>query len=415
MTHGAMTAPDGHRIVRKTRGAVTLAIVVLAACKASRRESPAQDPPKPAGAGLADAGPADANLDACRTTAARVPSLPAPQRAQALIDGCHPCGDWTPLLAWNTPAADGGPPRTAIEQAMLACKAFCDPSAKQRFLGTLDAARGQATRAPWRYLGEICKAEVSAVPDARFMSAPYFALDRIARAIGDPGLLAPIELPLPALGMNGVGFDLANSPSTAPEAGPAVLTVDAGQISLGSLPTARMSATGLAVAGDYPGSDVEPKALAAALARPELAGQPIALLAPSGLAATRIVEVIGAAGGHDLRLAVASPGPRGWTLPGTVPISLTAKPGAGGTGGTSIRIPLDATALDAIKTAKATPRADLVRAPVTIAVDRTATVASLASLLGALGYFEVKAAVLTAPAAPPPGKPAGAKPPRANP
>src|SRR6185369_15331431 len=112
-----------------------------------------------------------------------------------------------------------------------------------------------------------------------------------------------------------------------------------------------------------------------------------------------------------LRLAVASPGPRGWTLPGTVPISLTAKPGAGGTGGTSIRLPLDATALDAIQTAKATPRADLVRAPVTIAVDRTATVASLASLLGALGYFEVKAAVLTAPAAPPPGKPAGAKPP----
>lgn len=410
-----MTAPDVRRIVWSTRGAVTLAIAVLAACKASRRESPAQDPPTPAGAAIADAGPADANLDACRATAARVPSLPAPQRAQALIDGCQPCGDWTPLLTWNTPAADGGPPRTAIEQAMLACKAFCDPNAKQRFLGTLDAARGQATRAPWRFLGEICKAEVSAVPDARFMSAPYFALDRIARAIGDPGLLAPIELPLPALGINGVGFDLANSPRTAPEAGPAALTVDAGQISLGSLPTAKLSATGLAVSGDYPGTEVEPKALAAALARPELAGQPIALLAPSGLAAARIVEVIGAAGGHDLRLAVASPGPRGWTLPSTVPISLSAKPGAGGTGRTSIRLTLDATAFDAIKTAKATPRADLVRAPVTIVVDRTATVASLASLLGALGYFEVTAAVLTAPAAPPPGKPAGAKPPRANP
>ncbi len=405
-----MTAPNVHRTVRNTRAALTLTLAVLAACKGRQRESPTQDPPKPADAGLADA-----NLDACRATAARVPSLPATERVQALLDGCQPCGDWAPLLAWNTPAAQGGPTRAAIEQAMLACQAYCEPNAKQRFLDTLDAARGQSTRAPWRHLGEICKAAVSAAPDTRFMSAPYFALDRIARAIGDPGLLAPIELPLPALSINGIGFDLANSPKTAPEAGPAALTVDAGQISLGSLPIAKLSATGLAVSGDYPGTAVEPKALAAALARPELAGQPIALLAPSGLAATRIVEVIGAAGGHDLRLAVAVPGPQGWTFPGTVPISLTATPGTGDTGGTSIQLTLDATAGGAIKTAKTTPRADLVRAPVTITVDRTATVASLATLLGTLGNFEVKAAVLTAPAAPPPGKPADTKPSRANP
>jgi hypothetical protein len=375
---------------------------VLAACKGSQRQSPAQDPPKPADAGLPDA-----NLDACRQAAARVPSLPAPERVQALLDGCQPCGDWAPLLAWNTPAAEGGPTRTAIEQAMLACKAYCDPNAKQRFLGTLDAARGQSTRAPWRYLGESCKAAVSAVPDTRFMSAPYFALDRIARAIGDPALLAPIELPLPALTISGVGIELANSPRTAPEAGPAALTVDASQILLGSLPTVKLSATGLTVSGDYPGTQIDPKALAAALARPELAGHPIALLAPSGLAATRLVDVIGAAGGHDVRLAVAVSGPRGWTLPGTVPISLIAKPGAGPAG---IRLTLDASGFDAIKTAKATPRADLLRAPVTIAIDSTATVTSLASLLGALAYFDVKAVVLTASATKPPGQPAGAKP-----
>ena len=408
-----MTAPRAHRIVRSTCGAVTLALAVLAACKSSQRESPAQAPPTPA-----DAGIPDANLDACRATAARVPSLPAPQRAQALIDGCQPCGDWAPLLAWNTPAAEGGPTRTAIEQAMLACKAYCDPSAKQRFLGTLDAARGQSTRGPWRYLGEICKAEVSAVPDTRFMSAPYFALDRIARAIGDPALLAAIEVPLPALSISGVGIDLANSPKTAPEAGPAALTVDASQILIGSLPTVKLSAAGLTVSGDYPGAQVAPKALAAALAKPEVAGHPIALLAPSGMAATRIVEVVGAAGGHDLRLAVAVPGPRGWTLPGTVPISLTAAPtagAAGATGVTGIRLTLDASGFEAIKTAKATPRADLLRAPVTIAIDSTATVTSLAALLGALAYFEVKAAVLTTSAAQPPGKPAGAKPSSAKP
>jgi len=393
-----MTAPKLHRTLRALPGALTLALVVLAACKSSQRQSPAQDPPKPA-----DAGIPDANLDACRATAARVPSLPAPERAKALLDGCQPCGDWAPLLAWNTPAGEGGPTRTAIERAMLACKAYCDPSAKQRFLGTLDAARGQPTRAPWRYLGEICKAEVSAVPDTRFMSAPYFALDRIARAIGDPGLLAAIEVPLPALSISGVGIDLVNSPRTAPEAGPAALTVDASQILLGSLPTAKLSATGLAVVGDYPGTQIAPRALAAALARPELAGHPIALLAPSGMAATRLVEVIGAAGGHDLRLAVAWPGPQGWTLPGTVPISLIAQPGAGGAG---VRLTLDASGFEAIKLAKATPRADLLRAPVTIAVDSTATVTSLAALLGALGYFDVKAAVLTAPGT----KPSGGKP-----
>jgi len=417
-----MTEPKLDRFVPPSRRALTLALVVLAGCKGSQRQSPTQDPPKPADAGLPDA-----NLDACRQAAARIPSLPAPERVQALLDGCQPCGDWAPLLAWNTPAAEGGPTRTAIEQAMLACKAYCEPNAKQRFLGTLDDARGASTRAPWRYLGEICKAAVSAVPDTRFMSAPYFALDRIARAIGDPALLAPIELPLPALSISGVGIDLANSPKTAPEAGPAALTVDASQILLGSLPTVKLSASGLTVSGDYPGTQIAPKALAAALAKFELAGHPIALLAPSGMAATRLVDVLGAAGGHDVRLAVAVPGPRGWTLPGTVPISLTARPGAGGTGGaggaggtggtggTGIRLTLDASGFEAIKAAKATPRADLLRAPVTIALDRTATVTSLASLLGALAYFDVKTAVLTAPDAKPAVKPAGAKPPRAKP
>lgn len=388
-------------------------IAVLAACKGSCRESPAQDPPKPADAALADA-----NLDACRATAARVPSLPPPQRALALLKDCQPCGDWGPLLAWNTPGADGGPSRRAIEQAMLACNAFCEPNAKQRFFGTLDAARGQRTRMPWRFLGEICKAEVSAVPDTRFMGAPYFALDRIARALRDPGLLAAIELPLPALGINGVGIELPSSPLTAPDAGPAALTVDASQILLGSLPVAKLSATGLAVSGDYPGTPIEPKALAAALANPALTGHPVALLAPAGLVATRLIDVLAAAGGHDIRLAVATEGPPGWTVPGTVPISLLAAPAHAGTAGAArtagtagIRLVLDATADEAIKVAKATTRADLLRAPVTIDAGNTATIASLAALLGALGYFEVKTVVLvTSVAKPPAAKPPAAKP-----
>jgi hypothetical protein len=402
--------------------AALAAVAALGACKARQRESPRQDPPKPA-----DAAPADADLDACRQAAARVPGLPATQRAQALLDGCRPCGDWEPLLAWNTPASAGGPTRAAIEQAMLACKAFCEPNAKQRFLGTLDGARGQDSRAPWRFLGEICKAEVSALPDTRFMGAPYFALDRIARAIGDPALLAAITVSLPAVSLTGVGIELPSSPVSAPEAGPAALTVDASQILLGTLPVATLSAGGLQVTGDYPGTPVAPKALAAALATPALAGHPIAVLAPTGLAAARLVEVIGAAGGHDLRLAVASPGPRGWTLPGTVPIALVDTPAhaaaagptgvAGPTGParaaaiTGIRLALDANPDEVIKVVQTIPRADLARAPVTIAIGPTATVASLASLLGALGAVEVKAVVLVAsPAQPSSTKPSPAKP-----
>lgn len=417
--HTRLLTDDASGRLVGRRATLALALLVLAACKGSQRERSAQDPPRPA-----DAAIADANLDACRATATRVPSLPPPQRALALLEDCRPCGDWGPLLAWNTPSADGGPSRRAIEQAMLACAAFCEPNAKQRFLGALDGARGQRTRAPWRYLGEICKAEVSAVPDTRFMGAPYFALDRIARALRDPGLLAAIELPLPALSITGVGVDLPSSPLTAPDAGPAALTVDASQILLGTLPIAKLSATGLAVSGDYPGTPIEPRALAAALATPELAGRPVALLAPDGLVATRIVDVLAAAGGHDIRLAAATEGPPGWTVPGTVPISLRATPAhagtasaartpgsAGASGSAGIRLTLDATADDAIKAAKATTRADLLRAPVTIEVGDAATVASLAALLGALGYFEVKTVVLVTPAARPPvTKPPAAKP-----
>ncbi|HEU4733623.1 MAG TPA: hypothetical protein VFT22_37270, partial [Kofleriaceae bacterium] len=273
MTH--RRAPRARQAI--ARGALAVLAVVLAACKGGRRESPPQEaaPPTPA-----DAATADANLEACRQAAARAPSLPAAERASALLDACRPCGDWEPLLSWNTPVTDGGPPRAAIERAMAACNAYCQPGARQRFLGTLDEARGQPTRTPWRLLGEICGDAVSAVPDARFMGAPYFALDRIARAIGDPAVLAAIEIPLPALTISGVGVDLPPAPAAPPtvDAGPAALTVDAAQILLGVLPVGKLSATGVAVTGDYPGAAIEPRALAAALARAAPDGHPVAVL-----------------------------------------------------------------------------------------------------------------------------------------
>jgi hypothetical protein len=251
-------------------------------------------------------------------------------------------------------------------------------------------------------LGELCKASVSAVPDTRFMTAPYFAIDRAARMVGDAKLLAQIELPLPAVSVNGVGLELPTSAILVPEAGPAALTVDAAQLLLGTLPTAKLSPEGILPAGDYPGTRVEPTALAAELAKAPRAGSPVALLAPRQLPASRIVEAVAAAGGHDIRLAVARLELRNWVIPATVPVGLTAKAARRG----GVRLTLDDTAVDAIKAAQATPRARLGAAPVTIAVDPTATAASLANLLGALYYLEVKSVVLAkAPARPPQGGP----------
>jgi hypothetical protein len=411
---------------------LALAIATLAACQSGQNQSgqggqiaeggsnarsaevtrPGQPAPRAGAQGgssspaavPADGGVVDANLDACRAAAARVPSLPVAQRTVALLEGCQPCGEWGPLLAWDIPTADGGPTRAAIERGMVACKAFCDSTAKQRFFAALESARGQDTRKPWRVLGELCKAEVSAVPDGRFMTAPYFALDRAARMVGDAALLAEIELPLPAVSISGIGVELPTSPMVVSEAGPATLTIDAAQFLLGSLPTAKLSPAGVQVAGDYPGAKIEPRALAAALARRELAGEPVALLTPRELPAERIYEAVAAAGGHELRLAVARLELRNWVIPATVPIALAAAPRRRAAAG--LRFILDGTAVEAIKAAQAAPRARLAAAPVTIAIDPTATAASLANLLGALGYLDVKSVVLAKTAA----RPSRAKP-----
>jgi hypothetical protein len=374
---------------------IALVACALASCKGRREASPPD--PVPAG----DAAAPDANLAACRAAAAGVPSLPPARRAQALLDACQPCGPWQTLLDWNTPPASGGPSRAAIEQRMIACDAFCEPNARQRFLAVLDQTRGQPTRGPWRHLGEMCKTQVSAVPDARFMGAPYFALDRIARALGRTGDLAVlrIEVPLPALSLSGVGMELPEAPRVDPDAGPDVLSVDSADILLGALPSARLSDTGLAVSGNYPGAVIAPDRLAARLAAPPAEGavrRPIVVLAPRALAAVRIAQVVAAAGGQDLRLAAAIAGPGGWIVPGAVPVALAGRPAGG------VRLALGASSDAAIAAARAASRSDLHRAPPTIEVDAAATAGGLAGLLGTLATLDVTtAAVVAAPAAVP--------------
>jgi len=365
----------------------------LAACKS-------KEPPPAAPAQTADAGAAAPAADwaaRCEAALAGAPQQQPVRRVQAILDGCRPCGDWAPLLGWNVLPADGGPKTAQIEAAMDACRAYCKPEAKTAFLGTLEASRGKHSPRPWRVLGETCGEAVSARPDTRYMSAPYFALDRIARAAAAHGklgpLLAAIELPLPPLSSTGGAFVLPAAPAIAPDAGPVHVTVSTTEITVGKLPRARLGAAGVTVeAGEalYPGAPVLPAALAAAL--DQLAAGPdarIAVIAPRAMAARRLIDVIAAAGEHRLVLAAAAAGsPEGWHLPGVVPVVLSAKEAPG-----ALRLSLGESADGAIGALKQAPPDQLAAAPA-IAVDDKATVEGLAKLLGALAYRDIAAASL---------------------
>jgi len=299
-------------------------LALLAACKGK----PHDDSTK--------AAPASYTVDAkCEAAVKKAAAAPLDARPQILIDGCRVCGEWTPILRWNTPQQEGGPPRAAIEQAMLACHAYCDPNAKQRFLGALDAARGTDMRTPWRQLGEVCKDQVSATPDGRFLGGAYFALDRIARAIGSKGgdlatAAAGIELPLPPVSTSGVGPVLADVDGVTSKVGEIQITVLGDKVFVGRMPRAHLAAGGVTVElgpAGYPGTETELAKLPEAL-KTAIAGDPaatITLLAPHAMPAQNLVAIIAAAAPiAPLYLAAnAAEAPEGWTLAGAIPVALT--------------------------------------------------------------------------------------------
>lgn len=387
-----------HRPGMPALAALAAVLVGSAGCKAGQRD--AQDPPHagssvgssatPSGVVAADAALPDANLDSCRAAAATAVGLPAHERAKTLLDACKPCGDWDPLLRWSIPAGNGGPSREAITSTLVACKAYCDPNAKQRFLNNLDDARGQDTRKPWRLLGEICGAEVSAVPDARYMSPEYFALDRIARALA---LTVPLDIPLPAVTVTGIGITPPNVVPAVPQPGAPLLTVDATQVLLGAMPLAALTATGLTVHGDYPGAPVALSALSAALGKLDL---PAVVLASAALRAARIAAVVASGDGRSFRLAAALPGPGGWTVPGAIPIDLTGR-----SRGVSVALTLSGEESSTLAAVAAAPAADLTRASVKVTVDDAARVDALAHVLAALANRGATTAVLVGPPPPP--------------
>jgi hypothetical protein len=355
-----------------------------------------KDAPKPSDG--SDAPPA-IDWAKCDAALAKAPATPATRRVEVVLEGCQVCGDWQTLLRWNrAPTAKGAPKRLEIDRMMLAC-GYCDPSAKQRFLGTLDDARGTESRTPWRFLGEICKDKVSAVPDARFMSAPYYALDRIARAASarpeSAALLPAIDLPLPALSMAATGVELPSSPVTSPTAGPVQITVFKNELHVGRLPHAHLGAAGVSVVAEgeaYPGAAVTLPGLAAALdaLSPDKTA-PIAVLAPAQLPAARLVEVLGAVTGRKLWIGVAAPGsPEGWVLPGTLPITFRAAADPDATTwhvGDSVDT--------AIRELKDKPAAAFTHPP-TVILDPGATVANLVKLLGAIAFHDIHEATILA-------------------
>jgi hypothetical protein len=233
-------------------------LAMLAACKGKQVEPQSQPP----SAASVDAGPAsDPNWAACEQALEAAPKVPANRRVLSLIDGRRPCGDWTPLLTWDTQQVDGGPDARRDRAG--------DARARRTAIRTRSSgssaprcARGSARAAvavPRHVQGDI-----SALPDARYMSAPYFALDRIARAAAARPELAPhldaIELVMPAVSITGSGFELAKSPVTAPDVGPLALTVTAIEMRIASTPRAKLGKDGVTLTGKgepYPGALVK--------------------------------------------------------------------------------------------------------------------------------------------------------------
>lgn len=271
------------------------------------------------------------NMDPCIAAIDRAKDAPLDARPKIVLDGCPVCGDWTPILTWNVDPASGGPRSEKIEAAMVDCSAFCTGDSKMKFIAAVDKARGRSVDTPWRQLADACKEKVNASSDTRFMSAPFFALDRVARHVAgfDRGSLkdklAALELPLPPLTVSGAGVALPELDGVSPRAGDTQVTVLADQIYVGTLPRAKLTAAGVAVdlgKAGYPGELVTLDALPGKLA----GAKSITLLAPQAMKADKLVDIIAAASAvAPVYLAgAAADSPTGWQLPGDIPVALAA-------------------------------------------------------------------------------------------
>ena len=248
-------------------------------------------------------------------------------RPQMLVDSCPVC-DWKTILAWSQDATRSDVLQTALEK----CDAFCTGDSKMKFMAGVDAARGTSNDTPWRKLALACGDKVDASADHRFMSAPYFALDRIGRALAKANTpLDTLVVPLPAQSVAGTGVIL---PTAAPDSIAAVvpdiaITLLGEQILVANLPTAKLGAKGVEVdmgKQPYPGKTVTVAELPAALnAMGADKSKWVALLAPTSMPADKLVPVVAAAAPVvSLHLGVTAPtSPAGWQLPAVLASELS--------------------------------------------------------------------------------------------
>src|SRR5688572_2366982 len=99
-----------------------------------------------------------ANLGRCLTTLERAATLPAFERAGAIVRGCGLCGrSWDPLLAADR--ADTGSP-VDIEEVWAiveACGGTCTNQSSGAFRNQLtELMAGKPSTKPWRVLADAC-------------------------------------------------------------------------------------------------------------------------------------------------------------------------------------------------------------------------------------------------------------------
>ncbi len=359
-------------------------VVALAAAVACHSHD--SDAPAPSTTIPIDAGARTPVVSpACRAAIHAGSATALDARVAVLLDACQVCGPWAPILDWRRTPQTGGPTRAQIEDAMIGCSAYCDPNGKERFLGTLDEARGSRSRQPWRQLAEMCRAAVSAVPDTRYASATLFALDRVARAVGSAGgsdadLLAKLDIPLPAVSVSGIGVELPKSTAVEATAPRTQVTVTGNEVRTGKLPIGHLTAAGMVT--DYGGGEAYPGALMGSAGGSGSGsaagnGDEIVVLAPSKLGAERVANVVAQLHAPRVLLAAAIDGPDSWQLVGTIAVSLVDP--ASTTGAQTIAL--------------AGPVADVIAdpaKPVRVEVSAPATVADLAELLTKLHALGVK-------------------------
>jgi hypothetical protein len=391
-----------------TRWGVVLAAAAAVACKRSPDDGRGWQPVGSAGGGAAVITGWEAGCAAALATARDAPPT---ERFAIVAKACPACGiDWAPILASTRLAATGHTlaKRDTFDVAIKACGGTCTKAARDTLLDGIEAIENERMLdLPWKRLARDCKDLLWPSPNDRFASAPWYVLTRIARA--KVAIAAPVELPLPGQMMGGNGVELPLGVHVLPALPAVHVTVLANQQMVAPAPTVTLGADGLVVAGTegYPGTHLEPAALAAELATLRAAHPgPVALLAPHAASATRVVDLVTALPAETVHLAVFGPPPaEGWrdlaraTIPALAPATDGAAVviGLGATGRVGARPgpgkSCAQAALDPAELARrATELAKPASLPVVIAVDGAATVDQLAAVLDGLGAAGVTSA-----------------------